>query len=260
MSSTEQPNASELARQLATARGDKQLIDGTPFEAIATLTDAYNMQLMAIDQYDSQRIGYKVGATNDAVQKMFGADAPFFGPMFKREHYTPDSTIDLSPGVLGGEAEFAFLCGEDFPTDKTLSTDDLTDLVASCHIAVEIVGRRTLGDGLPTLHAAVADFGANVAFIDGPAVDNWNAIDLAAINVTANTNGAQTNNGTGAAVLGNPLNSLLWLHNALRQHNRNLQRGDWVSTGTCLGVIAAVPGSTVEVEFEGHGQIRYQFS
>ena len=259
MSTPADPNASQLARQLAEARASKQLIDATQFESIASLADAYRMQSIAIDLYDSPRIGYKVGATNAAVQKLFGADSPFFGPMFKREHYQSGSTIQLSPGILGGEAEFAFHCGDDFPTDQQLSVDDLPDLIQSCHLAVEIVGRRTQGEGLPTLHAAVADFGANVAFMDGPSIDNWNSIDLSAINVTAKTDGVQTNQGNGAAVLGNPLYSLLWLHQALRQQNLNLKRGDWVSTGTCLGVIAEVPGSGVEIEFEGCGQIRYQF-
>ncbi len=260
MSTSVQPSASQLARKLAEARASRQLIDGRPFESIASLADAYSTQSIAIDLYDSPRIGYKVGATNAAVQKMFGANSPFFGPMFKREHYRADSTIQLLPGILGGEAEFAFYCGDDFPTDTDLSVHDLPDLIQSCHIAVEIVGRRTMGEGLPTLHAAVADFGANVAFMDGPSIDNWNSIDLAAINVTAKTDGVQTNNGSGAAVLGNPLHSLLWSHNALRQQDLGLQRGDWVSTGTCLGVIAAVPASSIEIEFEGCGQMRYQFN
>lgn len=256
MSSTE--HLSALARQLANARGGEQLIDSESFESIPTLDDAYHIQQLAIDLYDSPRIGYKVGATNEAVQKLFGADSPFFGPIFERERYPADSNLQLLPGILGGEAEFAFVCGDDFPLDQPLSLAALPELIQSCHIAVEIVGRRTHGDGLPSLNAAVADFGANVAFIDGPVIDNWQTMDLAQVKVTAGTEGKQTNSGTGAAVLGNPLNSLLWLHNALRQRSMSLRRGDWVSTGTCLGVIAAAPGATVNVEFEGCGNISYR--
>ena len=259
MSSTEPMSA--LAGQLADARATGELIDGTPFESIPSLNDAYHIQQLATEAYDSPRIGYKVGATNEAVQKLFGADSPFYGPMFDSDRYAVNSDIPLAPGILGGEAEFAFVCGEDFPVDQPLSTDALPELIKSCHIAVEIVGRRTHGDGLPSLHAAVADFGANVAFVDGTAIDNWHSINLASIQVTASSGGEQTNSGTGAAVLGHPLNSLLWLHNALRQRalpqKQSLRRGDWVSTGTCLGVIAATPDASVDVEFEGCGSIRY---
>jgi 2-keto-4-pentenoate hydratase len=259
MSSTDHPTPAELAKQLAGARASKQLVASAPFDALATLDSAYQLQNMATEQYDSAQIGYKVGATNEAVQKLFGANAPFLGPMFERDRLNADTTLQLTADILGGEAEFAFVCGDDFP-DRDLSQAELPDLISSCHIAVEIVGRRTIGEGLPTLHAAVADYGANVAFIEGPSIDNWQSMDLAAISVTASTDGVQTNEGTGAAVLGHPLQSMLWLHETLRMRGNHLRKGDWVSTGTCLGVIKAVAGSQVDIDFAGCGHMRYQFS
>ncbi len=249
----------DLARQLADARGSHQQIDRNPFDAIATLEDAYKLQAMAAATYPSTQVGWKVGATNEGAQKLFGCDAPFYGPMFEQEIMQPSADLPLRDGVLGGEAEFAFICGSDFPTDKSLSVEDLPALIKSCHIAVEIVGRRTIGQGLPSLNCAVADFGAHVAFIPGPAIADWNSMDLARVEVKANTNGEETNSGTGAAVLGHPLNSLLWMHNELVKTGSGLKSGEWVSTGTCLGVIPAVAGS-VDIEFSGCGSIGYKFS
>ena len=105
----------------------------------------------------------------------------------------------------------------------------------------------------------MADFGVHVAFIPGPAIDNRDPLDLASVEVKAMTNGEETNSGIGGAVLGNPLNSLLWLHNELINSGKALKAGDWVSTGTCLGVIAPVAG-VVNIEFNGCGSIGYQFS
>ena len=247
-----------LAQQLANAREQRIQVDAAPFETIASLDEAYAIQALASTAYPSTQIGYKVGATNEAVQKLFGSDTPFYGPMFESERYAPDAQFDLVTGLLGGEAEFAFKVGTDFPTEPLLNIDALPELIDSLNIAVELVGRRTRGDGLPTLHAAIADFGANVAFIEGPPIDNWTSIDLAQVVVTACTNGEKTNSGTGAAVLGHPLNSLLWLHNSLLDVGSGLKAGDWVSTGTCLGVIKAVPQSTVDISFSGCGEISYQ--
>jgi len=256
-------NHAELARQLADARGSNTQTDAAPFDAIPSLETAYQLQSLAAETYPSKQIGYKVGATNEGAQKLFGCDAPFYGPMFEQEQLQPGASLTLHAGVLGGEAEFAFVCDSDFPTDRELSTEDLPDLIRSCHIAVEIVGRRTAGSGLPGLNSAVADFGANVAFMPAPAIDNWRSIDLGAVQVAASTNGTETNSGTGAAVLGHPLNSLLWLHNALRSApgdlKSGLKAGEWVSTGTCLGVIAPTEG-TVEIEFSGCGTIGYTFA
>jgi len=252
-------NHAELAKQLADARGNQSQTDPAPFDAIDSLEDAYQLQALATETYPSRQIGYKVGATNEGAQKLFGCNAPFYGPMFEQELFEPGAELTLRDGILGGEAEFAFVCGSDFPTDKELTTDDLPDLIKSCHIAVEIVGRRTVGKGLPGLNSAVADFGANVAFLPGPAMDNWRSTDLGEVQVTASTNGTETNSGTGAAVLGHPLNSLLWLHNSLVSAGSGLKAGDWVSTGTCLGVIAPVAGS-VDINFSGCGTIGYTFT
>ncbi len=258
----ENPTKKKLASLLADARGNHTQVDAAPFNAFPSLESAYQVQALATEAYPSRQIGYKIGATNEGVQKLFDCNEPFYGPLFEKEQLQPGASFPLTTGVLGGEAEFAFICGSDFPTDRELSTEDLPQLIESCHIAVEIVGRRTAGTGLPGLHSAVADFGVHVAFIPGIAIGNWRSIDLAAIEVTASINGTETNSGTGAAVLGHPLNSLLWLHNALRSARGDLKSGlkagDWVSTGTCLGVIAPTAG-TVEIEFRGCGTIGYTF-
>lgn len=253
-------SAQELALQLAKARGEQSQLELAPYAEIATLDDAYAMQTLATNAYSSPRIGYKVGATNEGVQKLFACDAPFYGPMFEAERFAPGHKFPLVPGLLGGEAEFAFQIATDFPVDKDLSPNDLAEFIASVNIAVELVGRRTLGQGLPPLHAAIADFGANVAFIEGPSIADWKKLDLAEVAVSAKTNGEETNAGTGAAVLGHPLNSLLWMHNSLRAIGNGLKAGEWVSTGTCLGVIKAVPGSKVDISFTGCGDISYELN
>ena len=253
------PDHAELGKLLADARSTQRVIDSAPFDAIVSLEEAYQLQSQAIDSYPSATIGYKVGATNAAVQKLFDCDTPFFGPMFETDQQTPGSGIALRDGIIGGEAEFAFRCSEDFPANEELSIDDLPDLISSCHIAVEIVGRRTRGEGLPSLYSAIADFAVNVSFIEGPAIANWKSTDLAKIQVKATTNGRETNAGTGADVLGHPLNSLLWLHNSLRAKGSCLKAGDRVSTGTCLGVITPVTGS-VEIDFIGCGKVGYHLT
>ena len=250
----------ELAQQLANARGQREQKEASPFEAIASLDEAYAIQSLASKTYPSTQIGYKVGATNETVQKMFGSNSPFYGPMFEAEHYTSGHQFELFNGLLGGEAEFAFRVNADFPTNVALTTDDLPELIDTVNIAVELVGRRTRGEGLPTLNAAIADFGANVAFVEGPSIKDWKSLDLAQVAVTARTNGEETNTGTGAAVMGHPLNSLLWMHNSLTAIGSGLKAGDWISTGTCLGVIKAVPQSTVNISFSGCGEVSYQFN
>jgi len=249
---------SDLAIDLATARRDHTQIDATPFASLDAESDAYQLQHAAISAYDAKCIGYKVGATSAAAQKVFQCDGPFFGPMFDREYYDVGTVLPCYTGVLGGEAEFAFQCGADFPEDPALAAADLPGLVSACHMAVELVGRRTVGEGLPPLLTAIADFGANIAFMPGGKITDWAEQDLSKVQVSATVDGEETNRGTGADVMGNPLNSLLWLHTALLSQGKSLKQGDWVSSGTCLGAIAARPGTTVQIQFHGIGEIGYQ--
>jgi len=248
----------QLASQLAQARLQNKKIDAADFDAIATIDEAYQVQSHLGTGYESSMIGYKVGATSEAAQKLFQCDGPFYGPMYERDQLEPGVTVS-SGSMIGGEAEFAFQIAKDVASDKDLTTAELANYIGACHVVVEIVNRRTLGEGLPSFNSAIADFGCNGAFILGPAIDNWQSTNLAEVKVVALTNGIETNSGTGAAVLGHPLNSALWLHNALRTRSSGLKKGEWVSTGTCLGVIKPEPG-TVEIEFRGCGSISYQVS
>ncbi|MEM7256948.1 MAG: fumarylacetoacetate hydrolase family protein [Pseudomonadota bacterium] len=253
-------SATDLAQQLATARIDRTQIDPQLLEGLQDEAQAYQLQQLVGECYGSLQIGYKVGATNETSQKMFGCDSPFFGPMFERDCHDTGAVMESHAGLLGGEAEFAFVIDRDVPTDTNLSTDQLATYVRAVHVAVELVGRRSAGTGLPPLFAAIADFGGNAAFISGPAIRDWQSIDLAAVSVTALTNRKETNAGSGAAVLGHPLNSLLWLHDTLRQRGTGLREGQWITTGTCLGVIKPVADSTVEIDFAGCGQISYRLT
>ncbi len=261
-------NLNEVAVTLADARRNNSLVNPDLLNGINNTTDAYAVQEKAIAAFLSTQIGYKVAATNAETQKKFDCNEPFYGPLFENECYQSSTTISIPPGMLGGEAEFAFQIAKDLPTDTSLTIDDLPEFIASANVSVELIGRRTSGAGLPSLFAAIADFGGNSGFVKGRAIEGWQTKDLSAVAVVAKTNGKETNAGNGAAVMGHPLNSLLWLHNRLIDQGKIIQdkianrkglcAGDWISTGTCLGVIAVVPDSTVEIDFAGCGQVSYE--
>ena len=253
-------NMHDLAARLADARSANSLIEPDLLGTINSTADAYSVQEKAAEAFASKQIGYKVGATNAETQKKFDCDEPFYGPLFESECHASDATVTMPPGLLGGEAEFAFQIGRDLPTDNSLSIEELAKHIAAANVAIELIGRRTGGTGLPPLFAAIADFGGNSGFIKGPTIDNWQAIDLPAVTVTAQTNGTESNRGTGAAVMGHPLNSILWLHSKLLLQGKGLRAGEWISTGTCLGVIAVVPDATVTADFAGCGQVSYRLA
>ena len=66
--------------------------------------------------------------------------------------------------------------------------------------------------------------------------------------------------GSGAAVLGHPLNVVAWLANELPRHGRHLRRGDKVTTGTAAPVYFANPGDHVIADFGAFGHVELDWS
>jgi len=206
-------------------------------------------------------VGWKIGATSPEAQQIMGCDGPFFGPLFAPRVYESGATIPFAAGTLGVECEYAFRIAKDQPAGKKdYDADSILDLVASCHPALEIVGRRVAGDGFPGVAEAVADFALNVAFVYGPEIADFRNADLAGAEVRGFVDTEQTNAGHGRNVYGHPLKALAWLANALADRGRGLKAGDWVSTGTCLGVVPAAPGTRVCGDYGAMGRVEVRFA
>jgi 2-keto-4-pentenoate hydratase len=62
--------------------------------------------------------------------------------------------------------------------------------------------------------------------------------------------------GTGNAVLGNPLNSLVWLAGKLGAYGRRLRAGEIVMTGSFTRQFPIAPGDRIETVFSGLGAVR----
>jgi len=242
----------EVATALAEARRNGKR--GAPaLPSALDLREAYCVQDEAASAYGSPRIGYKIGATSAEAQRIIGCDGPFFGPMFEADRIAPGSDLTLDETMLGLECEFAFQMARPFSatagdSDRGADLEALADAIGLCVPAFEVVGTRFAGDGFPPASACIADFGLNSYFCPGGAIDNWRDLDLSEVSVTAAIDGVETNRGTGANVYGHPLAALMWLAGALDGQGRRLEAGDWISTGTCLGVVAMRPGIQVTMK------------
>ena len=79
--------------------------------------------------------------------------------------------------------------------------------------------------------------------------------DPAAIEARVSINGHPVATGTGDAVLGNPLNSIVWLAGKLGAYGRGLKAGEIVMTGSFTRQFPIAPGDTIETVFSGFGSV-----
>jgi 2-keto-4-pentenoate hydratase len=124
------------------------------------------------------------------------------------------------------------------------SFEEVLDALGDLTPAMEITARRVPSpDGDPLGPWVVADGGGCGAVVVGGFTlprSVWAGTDFAETEVELWLNGASAGEGLGAAVLGNPVNSIVWLADSLAHAvgGASLKEGDVVITGTMHGKTA----------------------
>jgi 2-keto-4-pentenoate hydratase len=103
--------------------------------------------------------------------------------------------------------------------------------------------------------ALIADNACHGAWVKGALMKNWRDIDLAAQPVRLMVNGKTAGTGSGAAVLGHPLNAVEWLVNKLASHGLGLKAGQFVTTGVTTETYMAEAGDRVQADFGSIGSV-----
>jgi 2-keto-4-pentenoate hydratase len=161
---------------------------------------------------------------------------------------------------LALECEFAFRLGRDLPVrDAPYGRDELMGAVAAVVPAVEVISPRLNSLTDYGVGAVIADCGFNGALILGPETAHWQELALDEQPVRLLIDGAQKAAGTGAAVLGHPLNALIWFVNRRNERGLGLHAGEVVTTGTCTGLAPAAAGQTALADFGDLGQVSVRF-
>jgi len=202
-----------------------------------TLADGYAIQDAFVAAWGRPVAGWKVGCTALETQRLFGIKEPFYGPVFTDVVFRSPAELPAADFALRGiECEFAFQLAADFePREEPYELEEVAERVSAPIPAIEIVSPRLdhpIRHGAPS---AIADCGVNGALVLGAPTLEWQALDLAAHPVRLAIDGEPKAEGSGALVLGHPLNVLTWFVNRYTASGRTLPNGQIVSTGTTTG-------------------------
>jgi len=255
-------DAKQAAEFLIAARRDGWKMEALPAGAEPkTLEDAYAIQDEILKGIGLKQAGWKVALTNDEAMARAGAKEPAAGPMFAPHIFASPQTIEKSAETVGGfECEFAFRIGKDIPAEGAPYTGKVVAAaVESLHPAIEVVGIRIANRPSLGVRGTVADHAGNFSFVYGPAVPDWQRLDLAKCAVRHLVNGEEVAASSGANVLDNPLNALAWLANHLAKRGYEIKAGQWVTSGAATGPIPAPAGSTVVADFGPLGKVQVNF-
>lgn len=231
----------------------------------ASLEDAYRTQAELVDKlialHGGQRIGYKAACTSELAQRLLKVDAPLVGALLScSTHRSPARLRASDYSVRCIEAEFGFEIGADVPESKSAySADSIAAYIFAAVPAIEVVDHRFRDWGKVGAETLVADNALHGAWVAGDPCPDWQGIDFPSHPVALYVNGAIARTGSGAAVLGNPLNVVAWLANELPRLGLRLRQGDRVSTGITTDVYFANAGDRLKADFGAMGSVALAF-
>lgn len=202
-------------------------------------------------------VGYKAGLTNPAVQKRFNIDQPLRGTLLAGMLLKDGAQVPARFGAKPfAEADLMVEVGSSAIHDATTPAQALASLRA---IVPFIELPDTLVDDPGKLTAPVLlanNVGARLGVMGTPIpVTPANAAELSeALRTmtvrTTDASGKELAQGPGAAILGHPLNAVLWLATQLRKEGITLKPGDLLS----LGAFSASPvaaGQSLRITYDG---------
>lgn len=251
-----------LAARFVEARKEARALAQYPGEMPGDLAAAYAVQDAAIDQWDDQVAGWKIGLIQPPHRARFGAER-IAGPIFRRQiTFANGEPVDL-PAINGGfaavEAEFVLRIGKDAPAGKLAwSAEEAAEYADACHIGVELAGSpfAAINDHGPAVTAS--DFGNNAGLVLGAPISNWRDIAWDALNAETFIEGASVGKGSAASIPGGPFAALAFMLENAAKRGRPLTHGQFISTGATTGVHLIRAGQSSRCDFGVHGAIACQ--
>lgn len=201
--------------------------------------------------------GHKIGLTSKPMQQLVGSDEPDYGSLFDDWFVLEGSTVDMAglnrPLV---EVEIAFVLGSDLAGTHNNAADVIraTELILP---AIEIVDTRYDGYGPNLLVDSVADAASCGLVVLGSRPMRLTDVDLRREGAALYKNGTVEESGVAAAVMGSPVNAVVWLVNKLGEFGVPVEAGNVILSGSFLKAIPFTAGDTFTALFDTLGDVTF---
>ena len=193
---------------------------------------------------------WKIGAKSPA-------DTPLSAPIQQSDVIDGGASLPRDRfNIVIIEAEVAFRFGRDLPASGA-PYDDAVILAAieSAHPAIEIVDSRFADiENLDPL-SKLADFQLNGGLVVGPALRDWQGLDLKGITASVTIDGKTVIVKTGGNPAGDPRWLALWAANNLIARGHPIRAGQVVTTGSYIGMLPAPQGGEIVATLSGVGSV-----
>lgn len=221
-----------------------------------SVEDAYAVQALSMQRRyarDEKRIGIKMGLTSRAKMIQVGVSDVTWGRLTDAMREEEGGVVSMSRFVHPRvEPEIAFLMKK--PLSGKVSALEAMSAVEAVAPALEIIDSR-----YKAFKFDVGDVIADNSSSSGFVVGTWHSpeIDISNLGMVLSINGRPQEIGSSAAILGNPVRSLVSAARMVASAGEELKPGDIVLAGGATAAIPMEAGQSVLLEVENLGQIGF---
>ena len=256
MISDKRPTLAEMAEVVDTAAKDVK-----PIAQFTTMFDLDSVDAYAVQQLSIGRrlargetmVGVKMGLTSRAKMIQVGVDEIIWGRLTSGMRVTDGDTISVADYVHPRlEPEIAFLMGA--PLSGKVTAVEAMAAVDAVAPAGEIIDSR-----YENFKFAASDVIADNASSSGFVVGGWAdpATPIDNLGMTVERNGRPEQAGSSAAILGDPVRSLVEASRLLGEAGVRLEPGWILMAGGATAAIPLAPGESYRVVVENLGRVGF---
>lgn len=201
-------------------------------------------------------IGYKVALTNPAIQQRFNTNSPLYGVILDKMLLKNNSNIPANFGIKPRlEGDLMVRVG----SEKINTANNPQEVLACLDAVIPYVELPDLvyADNikLNAQYLELINAGARLGVIGEEiplsATPEWQE-ELGKIQVIiTDETGKELARGDSSALLGHPLNVVIWLRDKLQAEGKSLNKGDLISLGSMTPLLSVVSGSKIKARYLG---------
>ncbi len=245
------PQSQQLAANFKAMQPTSGLSKEMSMEEAARIRDGLVAELSASQ---GKAVGYKAGLTNPAVQKRFGTTSPVRGVLLEKMLLEDGAEVPVKFGAIPFFEADIVVVVKDEGINQAKTPADVMKHVASIRPFIELPDLVTAKEQ-PLTAAVITSFnvGARLGVLGksiAPAPEMADALGKMTV-VMRDQDGKELARVPGAAILGHPLNAVVWLADDVAKSGGRLRAGDILSLGSFTPPNFQKAGMTVTVTYEG---------
>ncbi len=246
----------EIAQYLDHAAQKAQAVEQLSQKQGIELREAYKIQRLSIDQRikrGEEITGYKLGFTSYAKMEQMGVHDLIWGILTDAMALKPAQEVSLKRWIHPrAEPEIAFRVSQDI--DQPLALEDLPQYIDKMAVAIEVIDSRYKNFKF-TLSDVVADNCSSTGYLIG----EWQDLktDISNLDIQLIIDGVPVEKGKTAAILNNPLQSVVELSRLASEAGLTVKKGQVIMAGAATAAVYLKPGQQVKAELESMGTVSF---